>query len=57
MVMTLYYRAPEILLRKTDYGTAADMWLCGIILLELLREGNDIFDRAVATEVQMIQEI
>jgi serine/threonine protein kinase len=36
---TLWYRAPEILLRCPEYGLPADMWALGCILAELLNEG------------------
>ena len=35
-VVTLWYRAPELLLGATDYGAAIDMWRVGCILAELL---------------------
>lgn len=35
-VVTLWYRAPELLLGATDYGTGIDMWSVGCILAELL---------------------
>ncbi|KAK4308574.1 hypothetical protein Pmani_019729 [Petrolisthes manimaculis] len=36
MVVTLWYRAPEILL-STSYATPVDMWSCGCIFAELFR--------------------
>jgi serine/threonine protein kinase len=36
-VVTLWYRAPEILLGAGDYGPSADLWSAGCILGELLR--------------------
>lgn len=35
-VVTLWYRAPELLLGEEDYDTAIDMWSIGCILGELL---------------------
>ena len=35
-VVTLWYRAPELLLGATEYGAAIDMWSTGCILAELL---------------------
>lgn len=35
-VVTLWYRAPELLLGATDYGIGIDMWSVGCILAELL---------------------
>ncbi|CAL1696052.1 unnamed protein product [Somion occarium] len=36
LVVTLWYRAPEILLGETIYSTAVDMWSVGCIFAELL---------------------
>lgn len=36
LVVTLWYRAPELLLGATTYGQAVDMWSVGCILGELL---------------------
>jgi serine/threonine protein kinase len=35
-VVTLYYRAPELLCRAKSHGPAVDMWAAGCILAELL---------------------
>jgi cyclin-dependent kinase 12/13 len=35
-VVTLWYRAPELLLGATDYGATIDLWSAGCILAELL---------------------
>lgn len=34
-VVTLWYRAPELLLGTTNYGAAVDLWSVGCILAEL----------------------
>ncbi|KAF7319926.1 Cyclin-dependent kinase 11B [Mycena kentingensis (nom. inval.)] len=36
LVVTLWYRAPEILLGATTYSTAVDMWSVGCIFAELI---------------------
>lgn len=36
LVVTLWYRAPELLLGQTQYSTAVDMWSVGCIFAELL---------------------
>ena len=36
MVVTIWYRAPELLLGARHYTPAADMWAAGCILAELL---------------------
>ncbi|KAK6905886.1 hypothetical protein I203_106721 [Kwoniella mangroviensis CBS 8507] len=35
-VSTRWYRAPEVLLRSTDYGPPVDMWALGTILAEMV---------------------
>jgi len=35
-IMTLWYRAPEILLGSKEYGPAIDIWSVGCIFYELL---------------------
>ena len=35
-VVTLWFRAPELLLGETQYTTAIDVWSCGCVLGELL---------------------
>ena len=35
-VMTLWYRAPEILLRSKRYNSAVDIWAAGCIMAELM---------------------
>ncbi|KAB8087827.1 hypothetical protein EE612_012250 [Oryza sativa] len=39
LVVTLWYRAPELLLGAKDYSTAIDMWSLGCIMGELLSKG------------------
>lgn len=36
LVVTLWYRAPELLLGAKQYSTAIDMWSVGCIFAELL---------------------
>ena len=36
LVVTLWYRAPELLLGAKVYSTAVDVWSCGCIMAELL---------------------
>ena len=50
LVVTLWYRAPELLLNCQKYGTAIDIWSCGCILAELflgepLFQGQDEIDQ------------
>ncbi|KAH9303901.1 hypothetical protein KI387_008305, partial [Taxus chinensis] len=37
IIMTLWYRAPEVLLGDTHYSTAVDMWSVGCIFAEMCR--------------------
>lgn len=34
-VVTLWYRAPELLLGSTDYGFSIDLWSAGCLLAEM----------------------
>ncbi|KAM0897546.1 hypothetical protein ACQ4PT_022499 [Festuca glaucescens] len=43
LVVTLWYRAPELLLGTTEYSTAIDMWSMGCIMAELLTK-KPLFD-------------
>ena len=38
-MVTLWYRAPELLLGATTYSVAIDMWSVGCIFGELLKNG------------------
>jgi len=38
LVVTLWYRAPELLLGETAYTTAVDMWSVGCIFAELIQK-------------------
>ncbi|CAM0945354.1 unnamed protein product [Alopecurus aequalis] len=43
LVVTLWYRAPELLLGAKEYSTAIDMWSMGCIMAELLSK-KPLFD-------------
>jgi serine/threonine protein kinase len=54
-VATLWYRAPELLLRCKDYTTAIDMWSIGCIFAELLNKGKPVFPgKSEANQFQLI---
>ncbi|KAL9382382.1 hypothetical protein Peur_025417 [Populus x canadensis] len=53
-VVTLWYRAPELLLGATEYGPAIDMWSAGCILAELFL-GKPIMPGR--TEVEQMHKI
>lgn len=40
LVVTLWYRAPELLFGQRKYSTAIDMWSCGAIMAEILTGGG-----------------
>lgn len=42
-VVTLWYRAPEVLLGSRHYSTAIDMWSVGCIFAEMAMQGNPLF--------------
>ncbi|KAF5329588.1 hypothetical protein D9619_009426 [Psilocybe cf. subviscida] len=42
-VVTLWYRAPEVLLGSRHYSTAIDMWSVGCILAEMAMQGTPLF--------------
>uniref|UniRef100_A0A803KPI4 Protein kinase domain-containing protein n=2 Tax=Chenopodium quinoa TaxID=63459 RepID=A0A803KPI4_CHEQI len=53
-VVTLWYRAPELLLGATDYSVGIDLWSAGCILAELLA-GRPIMPGR--TEVEQLHKI
>ncbi|KAF5946034.1 hypothetical protein HYC85_016262 [Camellia sinensis] len=53
-VVTLWYRAPELLLGATDYSVGIDLWSAGCILAELLA-GKPIMPGR--TEVEQLHKI
>lgn len=53
-VVTLWYRAPELLLGATEYGVGVDMWSVGCILAELF-SGKPIMPGT--TEVEQMHKI
>jgi len=42
-VVTLWYRAPEVLLGSRHYSTAIDMWSVGCIFAEMVCKGQPLF--------------
>ena len=42
-VVTLWYRAPEVLLGSRHYSTAVDMWSVGCIMAEMIMKGEPLF--------------
>ncbi|KAL8256880.1 hypothetical protein R6Q59_028921 [Mikania micrantha] len=54
LVVTLWYRAPELLLGMKSYSTAVDMWSVGCIMAELLSK-KPLFDGS--KEIEQIDKI
>lgn len=42
-MVTLWYRAPEVLLGSRHYSTAIDMWSVGCIFAEMAMQGTPLF--------------
>ncbi|KAL3845395.1 hypothetical protein ACJIZ3_002798 [Penstemon smallii] len=53
-VVTLWYRAPELLLASTDYGVGIDLWSVGCLMAEMF-EGRPIMPGR--TEVEQLHRI
>jgi len=53
-VVTLWYRAPELLLGAETYGPAIDNWACGSVLGELMRHAPLMPGRDEHEQVQLI---
>jgi cell division cycle 2-like protein len=43
LVVTLWYRAPEILLGSQYYGFPVDLWSVGCVMAELINDGHALF--------------
>lgn len=57
LVVTLWYRAPELLLGATQYGAAVDMWSVGCIFGELLAREPLLQGRNEVDELAKIFEL
>lgn len=53
-VVTLWYRAPELLLEAPLYGPAVDLWACGCVIAEIATS-QPLFTGG--TEVEMLMKI
>jgi len=54
LVVTLWYRAPELLLGEKNYSTAIDMWSAGCIFAELILR-QPLF--SAKSEIEMVKQI
>jgi serine/threonine protein kinase len=53
-VVTIWYRAPEILLGQNQYGTAIDVWALGCVFYELAHK-KPLF--SARTEIEQLMKI
>ncbi|XP_014489919.2 probable serine/threonine-protein kinase At1g54610 [Vigna radiata var. radiata] len=53
-VVTLWYRAPELLLGSTDYGYSIDLWSAGCLLAEMFLGRPIMPGRTEVEQIQMI---
>ncbi len=56
-VVTLFYRAPELLLGACDYTSAIDLWSVGCVFSELLTGGLILIQSDPITEIEQIHRI
>ncbi len=54
LVVTLWYRPPELLLGATEYSTAVDAWSCGCVLAELLLRAPLFAGRSELAQLDLI---
>jgi cell division cycle 2-like protein len=56
-VVTLWYRAPEVLLGAKTYSSALDIWSCGCIMGELLANDALLPGRSDVQQLTLIYEL
>ena len=56
-VVTLWYRAPELLLQSDEHTTAIDMWACGCILGELLLHKPLLQGKSEIHQIELIIDL
>ncbi|KYR02115.1 putative protein serine/threonine kinase [Tieghemostelium lacteum] len=56
-VVTLWYRAPELLLGSTHYGPEIDMWSIGCVLIELVTSRNFLPGNTEAQQMEVISKL
>lgn len=57
LVVTLWYRAPELLLGAADYGRAVDMWSVGCIFAEMITREPILQGKNEVDQVSQIFEL
>lgn len=53
-VVSLWYRAPELLLGSSDYSPAVDMWSLGCIFYELVMKVPPFQSKSESEQIKMI---
>jgi len=53
-VVTLWYRAPELLLGMTKYGPKVDLWSAGCIFVELLEKSSPFPGKTESQQMELI---
>lgn len=53
-IMTLWYRAPEVILNNLYYSSEIDLWSAGVIIFEMLT-GKSMFEGT--SEIDMLMKI
>lgn len=56
-VVTLWYRAPELLFGETKYTTAVDIWSAGCVMGELLQHKPLLPGSTEQTEIELITKL
>lgn len=56
-VVTRWYRAPELLLKYSDYTAAIDVWSVGCIFLELMNRKPLFPGRDQAHQMRLLIEV
>ncbi|EER09444.1 cdk1, putative, partial [Perkinsus marinus ATCC 50983] len=56
-VVTLWYRAPELLFESSYYSPAVDIWSIGTLMAEMLPRGERSRPSTVPSEVDLLKAI
>lgn len=55
LICTLYYRAPELLLKHSEYDLSIDIWSLGVIFVELFKKEDFLFSSSSSSENAILQ--
>eukprot|EP00050_Salpingoeca_kvevrii_P017292 m.63756 g.63756 ORF g.63756 m.63756 type:complete len:305 (+) comp7477_c0_seq2:52-966(+) len=56
-VVTLWYRAPDVLMGSNNYSTSIDIWSAGCVFAEMARGGQPLFPGQPSTQLDIIFEM